>query len=310
MRQTTNAVLMVQPIRFGYNEQTAVTNNFQSRISALNPQQIQDIALLEFNNAVALLRKHGIEVIVFEDTPYPHTPDSIFPNNWLSTHANGTCITYGMKTPNRRQERREDIVSKLSELYGYGKRLAMENFEPMGKILEGTGSMVLDRQYNIIYSAISERTHSDLVNEFASKMGCDKVVLFTAYDADVMPIYHTNVVMGVGETFAVIGTDTIINRREQKEVIKSLEACGHEIIHLSNAQLLEHYAGNMLQLKNDKGETILVLSQQAHDSLDHHQLRQLENHNDILLPIPIHVIETIGGGSIRCMLCEIFKVNR
>ncbi|HRI28264.1 MAG TPA: arginine deiminase-related protein [Chitinophagales bacterium] len=305
--QTTQTVLMVRPVKFGFNEQTAVTNSFQSAIPQLSANQVQDIALLEFDNFVAQLRALGIDVLVFNDTPYPHTPDSIFPNNWLSTHQNGTVCTYSMKTPNRRAERREEFIAQLSDVHGFtiNKREHFEHYETEGLILEGTGSMVLDRVHQIVYAAVSERTNPTLVMKWAERMNYKQTILFTALDAKGA-IYHTNVVMCIGDGFAALGSHTIPDARERMRVIQQLENTGHEVIEVNNNQLLQHYAGNMLQLRNNKGEKVLVLSQQAYDSLDHRQIKALQRHNDHLLTPPIHLIETIGGGSVRCMLCEVF----
>lgn len=306
-QQTANTVLMIRPVRFGFNEETALTNSFQSAIPQLSANQIQDIALLEFDNFVQKLQQHGVEVLVVEDTLYPHTPDSIFPNNWLSTHQNGTVATYPMKTPNRREERREDILAALSDTFGLiiNKREHFEQHEHKGQMLEGTGSLVLDRVHRIAYASVSERTNPGLVLEWVQRMNYQSAVLFSAYDTKGL-VYHTNVVMCIGEGFAVLGSHAIANTRERLHVMQQLENTGHEIIEVSNEQLLNHYAGNMLQLRNKQGERILVLSQQAYDSLDYRQIKALQRHNDLLLPIPIHVIETIGGGSVRCMLCEVF----
>lgn len=306
-QQTASTVLMIRPVRFGFNEETALTNSFQSAIPQLATNQIQDLALLEFDNFVQKLQQHEVDVLVVEDTPYPHTPDSIFPNNWLSTHQNGTVATYPMKTPNRRAERREDIIAALSDKFGFtvNKREHFETNETTGTILEGTGSLVLDRVHRIAYASVSERTNPELTMEWVKRMNYQTAVLFSAYDTKGL-IYHTNVVMCVGEGFAVLGSHAIANTRERLHVMQQLENTGHEIIEVSNEQLLNHYAGNMLQLRSKQGERILVLSQQAYDSLDYRQIKALLRHNDLLLPIPIHVIETIGGGSVRCMLCEVF----
>lgn len=306
-QQTASTVLMIRPVRFGFNEETALTNSFQSAIPQLATNQIQDIALLEFDNFVEQLQQHGVEVLVVNDTPYPHTPDSIFPNNWLSTHQNGTVVTYPMKTPNRRAERREDIIAALSDNFGLtvNKREHFEEYETLGQILEGTGSLVLDRVHRIAYASVSERTNPDLVLKWVQRMNYQTAVLFSAYDTKGL-IYHTNVVMCVGEGFAVLGSHAIANTRERLLVMQQLENTGHEIIEVTNEQLLQNFAGNMLQLRNKQGERILVLSQQAYDSLDYRQIKSLQRHNDLLLPIPIHIIETIGGGSVRCMLCEVF----
>lgn len=306
-QQTANTVLMIRPVKFGFNAQTALTNSFQNELPLLSAGQIQDIALLEFDNFVQLLRHKGIEVLVIPDTPYPHTPDSIFPNNWLSTHQNGTVATYAMKTPNRRAERREDIINALSDQYHFtiNKREHFEQNEAGDEILEGTGSLVLDRIHRIAYACVSERTNPKLVLEWVERMQYKSAVLFSANDSKGA-IYHTNVVMCIGEGFAVIGSQTIPDARERMNVLQQLENTGHEIIEVSNEQLLQHYAGNMLQLRNSSGKKILALSQQAYDSLDYRQIKALQRHNDELLCAPIHVIETIGGGSVRCMLCEVF----
>lgn len=308
MNQTTDTVLMIEPTRFGFNQEAALTNKFQKALAGFSIQEVQDIALLEFRNAVAQLREAGVEVITFPDVEDSVTPDSIFPNNWFSTHPEGLLITYPMAPRNRRAERREAIIQHLLNTYGYKQHLKLETYEneQPPRFLEGTGSLVLDRVNRVAYAARSPRTASEPIAHFCKSLNY-KPVLFTAYGPSQEAIYHTNVMMCVGETFAAIGMDTV-DEKDREQLVGSLLATGKEIIELSKEQTHYSFAGNMLQLHNQLGEKVLALSQTAYRSLSTKQLGQLREHNQHILPLPIHVIEKCGGGSVRCMLAEIFKV--
>ncbi len=301
--QLASRVLMIRPARFESNPLTAASNRFQGKTAA-SPDEQQAAALREFDALVDALRSAGIDVIVFDDTPEPHTPDSIFPNNWISMHADGRVVLYPMEAENRRTERRADIVDHLHDVLGLGvsEIIDLTAHEEAGRYLEGTGSMVLDRSNRVAYACLSSRTHLDALGDFAQRMDYD-VVAFDAVDSDGEPIYHTNVLMNVGERLAVI-CDEAIPRDEQREaVLARLHDTGHEIIALRYEQL-NAFAGNMLELRNGAGERVTAMSRQAYESLDPDQLACLEE-NGRIVSVPIDNIERSAGGSVRCMLAEV-----
>ena len=301
--QTTSHVLMVRPVRFGYNAQTAEDNAFQHE-SRLTASEIQREALLEFDTFVDLLRQEGITVSVFEDTPEPYTPDSIFPNNWISSHSRGTVIVYPMYAPNRQAERREDIISYLLGLYKGGAKLVDYSGEAdRGQFLEGTGSMIMDRTHQRVYACRSHRTDPALFARFCAEVECEGM-LFAAVDEAGTEIYHTNVMMALGEDFAVVCLEAVENEQERAKLVQSLTETGHDIVPISHQQVRQ-FAGNMLQLRTDKGEPLLVMSQRAYQSLRPPQIASLEAKTR-LLAIPLDIIETCGGGSVRCMMAEVF----
>jgi len=294
---------MIRPVSFESNPLTAESNRFQCRTTA-SPQQQQAAALREFDGLADTLRAAGIEVVVADDTPTPHTPDSIFPNNWISTHADGRVVLYPMEAENRRTERRADIIETLSDQHGLlvSEVVDLTAHEATGHFLEGTGSLVLDRVNHVAYACLSSRTHLDVLGEFAQRMDYD-VVAFDAVDSDGVPIYHTNVLMNVGEELAVI-CDAAISRPEQRAaVLTRLQDSGHDILTLSYDQL-HAFAGNMLELRNTDGERVIAMSQQAFDSLDEEQRDRLSAQATIVCA-PIDTIESCAGGSVRCMLAEI-----
>lgn len=301
--QTASTVMMIRPAGFESNPLTAASNRFQTEISS-SPEQQQAAALLEFDGLVAALRDAGVEVIVIDDTPEPHTPDAIFPNNWISTHADGRVVLYPMEAENRRTERRRDVIDFLANQYGrqVTEIVDLSAHEADARYLEGTGSMVLDRAHRVAYACLSSRTHLDALGDFAQRMDYD-VVAFDAVDRSGAPIYHTNVLMCVGEDVAVV-CDEAIPRSEQREaVLKRLRETHHEVLSLSYDQL-EAFAGNMLELQGADGERVMAMSQQAWDSLDEVQRDTLAaNHR--IVRAPIDTIEASAGGSVRCMLAEI-----
>lgn len=303
MSQVTDTIMMIRPASFGFNEQTAKNNVFQSEDSTLSQEQVSAKAIEEFDKMVEILRSKGIKVIVIQDTEEPKKPDAIFPNNWISFHANGSVITYPMYAPNRRIERREDIIEQLGKEFDIEKRYSFEHYESEDMFLEGTGSMLLDRENKIVYACLSERTDIRLVDKFCVLTGYSKVT-FNAVDRNQKPIYHTNVMMALAEDFCVVVLDSITDEAERSKLLISLERTGKEIIDISHYQM-EAYAGNMLQVKNENGNTFMVLSKSAYDSLNAGQVKRLETMTD-LLPIDIETIETIGGGSVRCMMAEVF----
>lgn len=294
---------MIRPARFESNPLTAASNRFQGKTTA-SPDEQQEAALREFDGLAAALRDAGIEVVVVEDTPEPHTPDSIFPNNWISMHADGRVVLYPMEAENRRTERRSDIIEQLHDTIGLQvtEVVDLTAHEQAGHYLEGTGSMVLDRANRVAYACLSSRTHFDALGDFAQRMGYE-VVAFDAVDSDGVPIYHTNVLMNVGEKLAVI-CDEAIPREDQREaVLARLRDTGHEVISLSYEQL-NAFAGNMLELRNTDGERVTAMSQQAYDSLSPAQRERLAA-NGRIVSAPIDNIEQSAGGSVRCMLAEV-----
>ncbi|MDJ1481014.1 arginine deiminase-related protein [Cytophagaceae bacterium YF14B1] len=303
-QQTTSHILMIRPVRFAFNEQTAESNAFQDATATEDPETIQSKALREFDMMVDNLRGFGIDVTVIEDTPDPHTPDAIFPNNWISFHqaGNGTIYLYPMQAHNRRLERRMDIIEILKRRFHISQIVDLSHFESEDKFLEGTGSLVLDRDYRIAYACLSPRTHEELLKEFAQKMDY-RVVSFHATDEHNKPIYHTNVIMCIGEQFAVICLECIQDEKERYHVRKTLEETNKEIIELSIEQV-NRFAGNMLQLRTRKGERLLVMSSQAYQALLPDQLRRLEKYTQITYT-NLNTIERNGGGSARCMIAEV-----
>lgn len=301
--QLATAVLMVRPARFESNPQTAASNRFQENPDAA-PAEQHAAALREFTNLQKALEASGVRALVFDDTPEPHTPDAIFPNNWVSFHADGTVVLYPMEAENRRRERRHDIVEALAEEHGFLVReiVDLTHHESNGHYLEGTGSLVLDRVNHIAYACLSSRTHLDPLGDFAQRLDYD-IVSFDAVDEGGAAIYHTNVLMNVGEELAVICADAIPRDDQRAAVLESLEQSGHRILMLSFAQL-QAFAGNMLELRSSSGARVVAMSQRARDALTAAQLDMLQTNGEIL-SAPIDAIERSAGGSVRCMLAEI-----
>lgn len=302
--QTTNTVLMIEPVAFGYNAQTAENNYFQ--VNSEN-ENTQTKALTEFNAFVGKLREKGVNVVVIKDTLEPHTPDSIFPNNWVSFGKNGKVVLYPMFAPNRRDERRQDILDELKNKgFEINEIIDFTTSEKENKFLEGTGSMIFDHENKIAYGSVSLRLDEGLFRDFCEKMDFTPVVFhsFQTAGGERLPIYHTNVMMCVADKFAVICLDTIDDEAERNEVVESLQNSGKEIIEISEEQM-QNFAGNMLQVHNDKGEKFLVMSQTAYNSLTSEQIQKIENYSEILYA-DLNTIEVNGGGSARCMLAEVF----
>jgi hypothetical protein len=297
---------MIRPVSFRMNEQTAVNNYFMEDIDMKN-QEINQKAQEEFDAFVSVLKNKGVNVIVVEDTKMPDTPDSIFPNNWISFHANGTVGVYPMFAENRRNERREDIFEileqngfKINDVVDYTSAEEEELF------LEGTGSILIDRVNKKAYCALSERADEDLFIEFCEDFNFFPVI-FTAnqsVDGKRLPIYHTNVMMALAENFVVICTDSIDDKKERKNVLDHLKKDGKEVIIITEQQM-HHFAGNMLQVLGSDDKRYMVMSSAAYDSLRPEQIIQIENHCGILHS-SLHTIETCGGGSARCMMAEVF----
>ncbi|MBC5994038.1 citrulline utilization hydrolase CtlX [Pontibacter cellulosilyticus] len=307
MQQTTNTILMIEPTNFCYNPDAAETNKFQREAKGLTPAEVQARALQEFRLMVEQLQQAGVEVNVIQDVESSCTPDSIFPNNWFSTHQSGRLVTYPMAPVNRRAERRQEVIDFLVQKYGYKDHVQLEYFEqmPEPKFLEGTGSMILDRVNKIVYTALSPRTAQEPLQEFCDRLKY-KLITFRACGPTGEPIYHTNVMMCLGETFAVVGL-SVVDAQDREKLRQQLESTGKEVIELTSDQTHHHFAGNMLQLQNRLGESILVMSEAAYSSLKEEQVEKLKKQNNHLLYFPIHLIEQCGGGSVRCMIAEIFK---
>lgn len=301
--QTTDTVLMVRPAHFGFNEETAANNAFQVNDQSLSAVEIQEKAKVEFDAFVAKLRSVGVNVIVVEDTSDPLTPDAVFPNNWVTFHQDGLIITYPMFAHKRRLERREDVLNDLGQHYAITNHVRMEGHEAQEKYLEGTGSMILDRPNRLVYACLSPRTDPELLEEFSRITGYTPV-LFHAVDGQGQDIYHTNVMMALGETFVVIVLDSIRDAEDKSDLLAYFDATGKEVIDLSLEQMMS-FAGNMLQVRNSSGQTFLVMSKQAYQSLTPTQIAQIEKHTQILHS-SIDTIETYGGGSARCMMAEVF----
>ena len=295
-------ILMIRPAAFGYNAETAANNFFQEN-PGIPAADLQKKALEEFNRMAKILQENDVELLLIEDSREPPKPDAIFPNNWLSTTPDGKLFVFPMFAPSRRAEKREDIIDRLSADFVVKDLQDWSEFEVEGRFLEGTGSMVMDHRNQLIYAAISERTNLSVLEKFAVTNGYQAIV-FLATDASGRPVYHTNVIMSLGENFAVLCEESIEEEWELIAVRQLLESTNHAIIPISRDQM-QRFAGNMLEVKNKKGESILVLSQSAYDSLRKEQKAMLEAFAR-LLPIPVPTIEAVEGGSVRCMMAEIF----
>ncbi len=306
--QTTNSILMIRPVAFRMNEQTAVNNYYQKVIDGLSPETVNEKAQEEFDNFVNKLKIVGINVIVVNDTNEPSTPDSIFPNNWVSFHEDGVVVLYPMFAKNRRLERRDDILDILEEK-GFqinDEIMDYTDAEEDGFYLEGTGSIVLDRQNEKAYCALSPRADEELFIEFCEDLNFNPIIFeaFQTTNNERKLIYHTNVMMCIGATFAVICADCIDDKKERKMVLDSLKSDSKEIILITEDQM-NNFAGNMLELKGSDDRRYLIMSASAHKSLTQKQIAQLEQHATILSS-SLDTIEACGGGSARCMMAEIF----
>ncbi|TRX47138.1 amidinotransferase [Fulvivirga sp. M361] len=308
MKQATNTILMIRPVQFRYNEQTANNNYFQHTIEDQEVETSQSKALKEFDDMVAALRVHKVNVVVIEDTRESDTPDSVFPNNWVSFHEDGRVGLYPMYAVNRRVERRQDILDTLKYKYGFkiSDVLNFSGYEEEDKFLESTGSMILDRPNKIAYAALSMRTNEDVLKEFCHQFNYEPVAFHANQTITGLrlPIYHTNVMMCVADQFAVICLDSIDNEEERQRVVESLENSGKEIIEITEQQ--EHqFAGNMLQVLSETGDPYLVMSTAAYDSLREGQRQRITGYCPIIHS-PLYTIEELGGGSARCMMAEVF----
>jgi hypothetical protein len=295
---------MIRPVKFGFNAETAVNNAFQVKNDEAD---VQDKAVKEFDAFVKLLRENGVDVTVVEDTVEPHTPDSIFPNNWISFHDDSTVLLYPMYAENRRKERKQHVIDKVSEEFSIDRTIDLSLYEKENIFLEGTGSMVLDRDNKVAYACLSPRTSEKVLQDFCEQTGYIPV-LFHAVDGNGQPIYHTNVMMCVADKYVVICFDSIQDDEEKIKVINAILQTGKEIIDISIDQM-NHFAGNMLQVENGQREKLLVMSTQAYQSLTDKERQKLGSFNRILHS-SLETIEANGGGSARCMMAEVHLPRR
>lgn len=298
--QTTSHILMIRPSHFDFNNETAVNNSFQINSG---DRSVPEKALQEFDQFVSTLKKHDIDVTVVQDTAEPYTPDSIFPNNWISFHSDGTICLYPMFAENRRKERKPTVLVQIASKFELTNKVDFTEQEDRNRFLEGTGSMVLDREHKIAYACISIRTDENVLQQFCDEMGYTPIV-FEAVDQTGYPIYHTNVMMCVADQFAVICLESIRSEVEKENVLQTLLGTGKTIISITIEQM-NHFAGNMLQIENVKGKKYLVMSTQAFKSLSENQIKQINVFNEIIHS-DISTIEKNGGGSARCMIAEVF----
>ena len=307
-QQSTSTLLMVKPHGFDYNTETAEDNHFQTGGTGLSSAEITCQAIDEFEAFVKEISAKGIEVIVFDDLITKETPDAVFPNNWFSTHKDGTVYLYPMFAPNRRKERRQEVLDLLNQEYGFSIDRIMDwsKHEHIGLFLEGTGSMILDRPNKIIYAALSERTSEGLLKQYSREIGYELVAFRSYHNAkqkEVL-IYHTNVMLCVAQEYAVICLECIKDLTERKAVMDSLNKTNKTIVELSIDQI-DHFAGNMLEAKNKANESFLIMSSRAYKAMNQSQITQIQRYSQII-HAPLSTIENYGGGSARCMLAEIF----
>ena len=305
--QITRNILMVRPVHFGYNLETAESNAFQKSDSSANVEDIEVAATREFDALVAKLLKAGVNVVVADDTAQPVKPDAVFPNNWVTFHENGTIVTFPMLSPVRRNERRDDILDEVMKSFRVERKIQLEEYENTGQMLEGTGSMIIDRPNGLVYACLSPRTHSSLLERFCELLEYEAVP-FHASDAEGIAIYHTNVMMALGKTFVVICLGAVTDKKEAAFLRNKFKETKKEIIEISQEQMLS-FAGNMLQVKGTGDSTFLIMSETAYCSLNELQKAQIQRHTTILSSA-IPTIETYGGGSVRCMMAEIFLEKR
>jgi hypothetical protein len=302
MNYIASKILMIRPVKFGYNPQTAGSNAFQTEVD-LSDEEVQSNALREFDSMIEKLKDLGIEVLIFNDTDEPHTPDSIFPNNWFSTHPDGTLCLYPMEAPARRLERNPKIISRIKNNISLTRILDFSEYEAQNKFLEGTGSLILDHENKIAYASISSRTNEEVLAVWAKKSGFT-IVKFHSFDEDGKAVYHTNVLMCLGDKFAVICLESISDKSEKQMIARNLRRTDKEIIEISFEQM-RSFAGNMILLQNKNGEKFIVMSETARKSLREDQIANLEKYAKPV-SFDIEMIEKCGGGSVRCMIAEIF----
>jgi len=297
---------MIRPKHFGFNPETADNNTFQSSETSLSQDRISELAIAEFDALVDALRSNLVHVDIIEDSDTPAKPDAVFPNNWFTTHADGAVITYPMYSPLRRNERREDVIDEIGKRYNVGRRYSFEQYEEENEFLEGTGSLVLDRENKVAYACISERTDVKLLNKWCVLQGYEMMAFHAVSDG--VPIYHTNVMMAMGVDFVVICLDCIPDEDERTKLLMAFERTQKKVIEITTGQM-NAFAGNMLQLATADGRSILVMSEQAFGSLNKRQVEQLSSLTQIV-HVQIENIEQFGGGSVRCMIAENFLTTQ
>lgn len=299
--QAAKTIMMVRPKHFGFDHESAISNPFQNEDGAGDKTSIQNLALSEFDVAVKLLREAGLSIVVIEDSDHPIKPNAIFPNNWVSFHDN-FAVLYPMMATNRRAERRAEVFDELAKHdFKFVEITDLSNNELDNKYLESTGSIIFDYPNKLAYASKSERTDPDVLDLLCAKVGFEAIV-FDAFDRSGLAIYHTNVLMCLAKNYCVICLDSI-PEEQRKVLVNRLEATGHEVIAISLDQMYA-FAGNMFEVKNDAGESVLVMSSAAFNSLDEDQVSRLEQYSR-LVNVPIPTIEKYGGGSIRCMMCRV-----
>lgn len=300
--QSTNSILVVRPANFCFNAETAISNAFQNK-PVESSETLMNKVLAEFDAMVRILESKGVNVVVIEDTPEPVKPDAIFPNNWISLHPNGEVVLYPMMTPNRRAERRIDILDTLKAQFEISLVTDVSSNENESKFLEGTGSIIFDHPHKKAYACLSPRTDKALFKEVCRHLGYEPIS-FKALDASGKEIYHTNVMMGIGSDVAIICSESIVDSEERDFVTKTLTTTNHQIIDISLDQVSQ-LAGNVLEVQSKSGAKYMAMSQSAFDSLKPDQLQALNKYCEPL-PLAVPTIEGIGGGSVRCMMCEVF----
>ena len=306
MNQVTSKIIMIRPKHFNYNVETADNNFFQKKINSVSSTDIKRKSISEFNRLVKALKRKKITVEIFEDSEDIITTDSVFPNNWFSLHKNGNFYLYPMFSKNRRKERRKDIIQHIKDKYNVKQIVDLSHYEKENKFLEGTGSMVLDRENRICYASISERTNSEILHIFCKHLGYEPVT-FKAYQKvndSLEEIYHTNVIMSIGINYVIICLQCINSKKERKFIIDKITSTGKTLIEISEYQL-NNFAGNMLQVENENGKKFLIMSKKAYESLEDNQIKLIESYNEIIYS-DLSIIETLGGGSARCMIAENF----
>ncbi|CAF3103140.1 unnamed protein product [Rotaria sp. Silwood2] len=307
--QSTKNVIMIRPACFCFNTETAISNAFQNdQYANLSlADKIQQQALQEFDHMVEKLRSHDVHVDVFDDTLSPIKPDAIFPNNWFTTHSDGTIILYPMLAESRRLERREDIIKRLSQTYHVTAIIDLSVYEQRNQYLEGTGSLVLDRINKIVYAVRSPRTHETIIQHFTKLMNYQQPpIIFDSVDDKHKPIYHTNVMMAIGTHVAIICLESIVDKDQRNIIVKSLEQNEKRKIVNITLEQMKQFAGNMLEIQNKQGHYLLVMSKTAYDSLNDEQRKLIEKTNTQLVYFDVSTIEQCGGGSVRCMIAENF----
>ena len=298
--QTASKILMIRPVHFTFNEQTAKNNYFQKNISAAN---LNERALQEFDDFVNTLRSNKIKVVVVQDTIDPHTPDSIYPNNWFSTHSTGELILYPMFAQNRRLERKLHVLDTIAKHFNAHKVIDLTEWENKNRFLEGTGSMILDHNNRVAYACRSERTDDIVFEEFYTKMNLEPEI-FNAYDKMGRNIYHTNIMLSIGQRHAVICAESITDVDRRTQIINRLKSSNRDVIEISYEQM-QNFCANIIEVRNSENKSYLIMSKTAEKSFSDKQKDILERHCEIISS-PLISIEQAGGGSARCMIAEIF----